>query len=218
MKKILLALFIPLLPLRGAFPEAKPLLFGTAAVLLSLPLDSRVRDWMQGQSPLADRVADFSNNFGDGRYLGGGILVLGAGGLVFKNRKLKRTALEAGEAFLMAGAITSFLKTITMRKRPSQAEGPFEFEWGNRSFPSGHVTVATAVFTVFAKEYHLKILYIIPALTAFARMRKNAHWLSDTVAGATVGYVVASFVVRKGGFFFLSPYENGFIISIALGG
>ncbi len=215
---MLLAFFVAILPARAAFPEAKPLLFGAAAVLVSLPLDAKVRDWMQGDSPFADKVADFTNNFGDGRYLGAGLLGLGLGGLVFKSRKLKRTALEAGEAFLIAGGITNFLKTVTMRKRPSEAASPFEFEWGSRSFPSGHVTVATAVFTVFAKESNLKILYIIPALTAFARMRKNAHWLSDTVAGATVGYVVASFVVRKGGFIFLSPTRGGFIITVALEG
>ncbi len=217
-KDLFLFLFMLTLPLRAGFSEGKTLLFGTVAVALALPLDSQVRDWMQGTNPAADRVADLGNAFGEGKYLAPGVALAGLGSLALGNKRLARVSLEAGEAFLISGAITNVLKTVTMRKRPSQSSSPFEFQWGSRSFPSGHVTVATAVFTVFAKEYRVKILYVVPLLTAFARIRKNAHWLSDTVAGGVVGYVVASVVVRKKGFIALAPTGDGFIISLKIKG
>ncbi len=217
-RRFLLPLIFIALPLRAGFAQGKTLLFGTIAVALALPLDSQVRDWMQGASPTADRVAEVGNAFGEGKYLAPGVAAVGLGSLALGKRKLAKVSLEAGEAFLISGAITNLLKTVTMRKRPSEASSPFEFQWGSRSFPSGHVTVATAVFTVFAREYGIKVLYIFPLLTAFARIRKNAHWLSDTVAGGLVGYAVASAVIRKKGFIALAPTGDGFIISFRIGG
>ncbi len=218
MKGVFLSLLILSLPLRAGLSEGKTLLFGTLAVVLSLPLDSQVRTWMDGGSSLADHLAEVGNAFGEGKYLAPGVAVVGLGGLALGKKRLAKVSLEAGEAFLISGAVTNLLKTVTMRKRPSEASSPFEFQWGSRSFPSGHVTVATAVCSVFAKEYGLKVLYIIPVLTAFARMRKNAHWLSDTVAGAVVGYGAASLVVRKGGFIAVIPTGDGLTISFAFTG
>ncbi len=199
--------------------EKKALVYGGIAVILALPLDSTVRHIaIDTKSEFADGLAEFSNNFGDGKILAPFVVLTGTSGLIFKDRKLVRTSFEALESFVIAGAIANTLKTVTMRERPSVSDSPFSFSWGNRSFPSGHVTVASAVSTVFAREYNCRAFYIIPALTAFARIRKNAHWLSDTIAGFTLGYVVGSYVVRKKGFFTIYPTKDGFEFIIGIGG
>lgn len=212
-------LVILVLPAEKKKEEKKALLYGSIAVVLALPLDSSIRHLsINTKSEIADGLAEFSNYFGEGKVLVPFVLLTGTSGLMFKDRKLFRTSFEALESFVIAGAITNVLKTVTMRKRPSTSEDPFSFSWGNRSFPSGHVTVASAVSTVFAREYNCKAFYVIPALTAFARIRKNAHWLSDTIAGFTIGYVVGSYVVRKKGFFTIYPTRNGFEFIIGIGG
>ncbi len=197
--------------------EKKALIIGSVAVVLSLPLDFSVRKFVaDGRNNFVDGLAEFSNNFGDGRVLAPFVAFTGVSGLIFKDKKLEKTSVEAGESFIISGAIANAIKTITMRKRPSSGTNPFSFSWGNKSFPSGHVTVISAVSTVFAKEYGCKAFYAIPALTAFARIRKNAHWLSDTVAGFTLGYVVGSYVVRKKGFFAIYPTKDGFAFVIGI--
>jgi len=199
--------------------EKKALIIGSVAIVLSLPLDSSVRKLTtEGKSDFADGLAEFSNNFGDGRVLAPFVALTGVSGLIFKDRKLVKTSVEAGESFIISGAIVNAIKTLTMRERPSSGTNPFSFAWGNKSFPSGHVTVISAVSTVFAKEYNCKAFYAIPALTVFARIRKNAHWLSDTVAGFTLGYVVGSYIVRKKGFFAIYPTKDGFAFAIGIGG
>ena len=37
------------------------------------------------------------------------------------------------------------------------------------------------------------------SVTAFARMQENTHYLSDILAGATLGYIVGRTVVRVNG-------------------
>ena len=48
--------------------------------------------------------------------------------------------------------------------------------------------MAWAVATPFALEYRAPWLYGVAALTNLARVGKQAHWFSDTVAGSVVGY------------------------------
>ena len=222
MKKVLSFLIIVTILFsaqKGKEDEKKALLIGGAAIILALPLDRTVRTLAtEKESAFADGIAEFSNYFGDGRVLVPFIALTAIDGLILSDKKLVRTSLEAGESFIIAGTIANAIKTITMRKRPSVSESPFSFSWGNRSFPSGHVTVASAVSTIFAREYNCKTFYLIPVLTSFARIRKNAHWLSDTIAGFTLGYVVGSYVVRKNGFFAIYPTMDGFVITIGIGG
>ena len=58
------------------------------------------------------------------------------------------------------------------------------------SLPSGHTTLMWAAVTPYAKEFDLPWLYGVAAITNAARVGSREHWLSDTVAGAALGYVV----------------------------
>ncbi len=175
----------------------KTALYFAAAAIVSLSVDAEVRDFVRrNRSDALSCLAELGNSFGEG----GAVLPILASAagfaLIEGNRELFDTAVEAAEAFLVAGAIVTILKAATMRERPSAGKGSFSFRWGAKSFPSGHTAVSFAVFTVVAQRYRLPALYLLPALTAFARVYKDAHWLSDVVAGAGIGYIAGRSIVE----------------------
>ncbi len=175
----------------------KTALYFAAAALVSLSVDAEVRDFVQrNRNDTLSGLAELGNSFGEGWAV---LPVLAsAAGLahIEGNRELLNTAVEAAEAFLVAGVVVSILKAATMRERPSAGRGSFSFRWGAKSFPSGHTAVSFAVFTVIARRYKIPALYLLPALTAFARLYKDAHWLSDVVAGAGIGYIAGRSIVE----------------------
>ena len=64
--------------------------------------------------------------------------------------------------------------------------------------PSGHATNAFAVATVLGHRYptYRVPLYALAASVAFARVYLGRHYPSDVLAGAAVGLVVSSVVLR----------------------
>jgi membrane-associated phospholipid phosphatase len=73
--------------------------------------------------------------------------------------------------------------------------GSHEFEPGSsqdkfKSFPSRHTAVMWAAVTPYAKEYGMPWLYGVAAITNLARVGSREHWVSDTVAGSVLGYVL----------------------------
>jgi membrane-associated phospholipid phosphatase len=109
--------------------------------------------------------------------------------------------LEAGGlSFISAYAI----KYTVGRQRPYQTRNPNAWFSGGDSFPSEHATAAFAVGTVFAESGNPRYRWIrrtigygIAAYTAYLRVKANAHWLSDTVAGAALGMATAHFVMDR---------------------
>ena len=114
---------------------------------------------------------------------------------------------EAGAMF-EAAAFSSVagyaLKEIAGRERPYVSADPNNWGTGGDSFPSLHVTAAFAIGTVFAESggdrYRLirRVLgYGVAAGTAYQRIKHDAHWFSDTVAGAGLGVATARFVMQR---------------------
>lgn len=109
--------------------------------------------------------------------------------------------LESGGLSLVSAYA---LKYIVRRPRPDATTDPNRWFGGGTSFPSEHVTAAFAVGTVLAEsgnpEYRWirrTIGYGVGIGTAYLRMKHNAHWLSDTVAGAALGMATAHFVMNR---------------------
>jgi len=83
------------------------------------------------------------------------------------------------------------------RPRPSHGAdaGTWNGPGGERghSFPSGHTTAAVAVATVVAEEWHgvpgvAVAAYGLAGLVGVSRINDDAHWASDVVAGAVLGW------------------------------
>jgi membrane-associated phospholipid phosphatase len=109
--------------------------------------------------------------------------------------------LESGGLSLVSAYA---LKYIVRRPRPDATTDPNQWFGGGTSFPSEHVTAAFAVGTVLAESGNPEFRWIRRTLgygvgigTAYLRMRHNAHWLSDTVAGAALGMATAHFVMDR---------------------
>jgi membrane-associated phospholipid phosphatase len=114
---------------------------------------------------------------------------------------------EAWEMLEAAGlsSVTSFgLKFAAGRERPNQTSDSSQWGAGGSSFPSVHVAAATAIGTVLAESggddyrWLRRFLgYGLAGLTGYERLKHNAHWLSDTIAGAALGGATAHFVLQR---------------------
>jgi len=108
------------------------------------------------------------------------------------------------EAAGLSSATGFILKYAAGRERPDETTSPNRWRAGGDSFPSLHVTAATAIGTMLAEsgndEYRWVrrfVGYGIAGLTGYERLKHNAHWLSDTVAGAALGASTARFVMHR---------------------
>ena len=94
------------------------------------------------------------------------------------------------------GAVASTAgKYIFTRARPSQTDDPNKWFQGkgHYSFPSGEVTYMSASVTPFVLEYGhdhpwVYALELLPAFTAAQRVKTQAHWQTDVLAGWALGF------------------------------
>jgi membrane-associated phospholipid phosphatase len=78
----------------------------------------------------------------------------------------------------------------------------------NQSFPSGHASNAFTIATVVERHYGWKLgvpAYVIAGVVGASRIQQDKHYVSDVVAGATLGYIVGRTVVRVNS----SPVDKG---------
>jgi membrane-associated phospholipid phosphatase len=115
--------------------------------------------------------------------------------------KLSDAGIAALEASGLALLASEGGKYLFGRERPTGGEGPGQFKPGSsqdrfHSFPSRHVTVMWATVTPYAEEFDMPWLYGVAALTNAARIGSREHWLSDTVGGAAIGYVLGNLTLE----------------------
>jgi membrane-associated phospholipid phosphatase len=117
----------------------------------------------------------------------------------------RREAWTMFEAGTLSTVTTYALKYAIAREGPDQTSSPNQwFKGGGRSFPSQHASAAFAVGTVLAEsgndEYRWlrrALGYGLGAVTSYERLKHNAHWLSDTVAGAALGAATGNFAMKR---------------------
>jgi membrane-associated phospholipid phosphatase len=103
---------------------------------------------------------------------------------------------------LAAELTTIAVKATVGRYRPAETDNPYIFKpfSGHDSFPSGHATMAFALAASLSHEidkpWASAALYTFATGTAWSRLNDERHWLSDVVAGATVGITAATIVHR----------------------
>lgn len=148
-------------------------------------------------------------------------------GLLAKKPKYVSTALLALESFSLATIVTRIPKTLIGRQRPNNWEGngPFSFKGpnGGSSFPSGHTTASFAVASVIATQFRDSkwipiTAYSVAGLAGLSRIYDNKHWLTDVVAGATIGTLVGNLVSHRKPHSQLTvvPFGNGTVQGIHL--
>ena len=148
-----------------------------------------------------------------------------AAGVMFENPDARHEAGTMFEAAAFSSVAGFALKEIAGRERPYVSGDPNNWGGGGDSFPSLHVTAAFAIGTVFAESGNDRFRWLRRALgygvaagTAYERIKHDAHWLSDTVAGAGVGVATARFVMKrddpsKRGSLAIAPTPGGLALS-----
>ena len=108
---------------------------------------------------------------------------------------------DSYKAMAVGGISVTILKYGIGRSRPRA--GDIEYkplfsvnDSAYRSFPSGHTTTAFALATTIANHYpdYKWYSYGLATLVGISRIYEEAHWASDVVAGAGLGYASAKFV------------------------
>jgi membrane-associated phospholipid phosphatase len=173
-------------------------LWAGAALLSSSVLDRTVDDWaVNHQGSTWRKMGKTSSALPLALAAGTGLLFTGLAG---------EEASSTAKTSLTAGLFTVGLNLGTRftvgRLRPADGEGPYTFNGLNKNalhsgFASNHVALAFALSTPFAQQYNMPWLYALASASALGRVQQREHWLSDTVAGAFLGYAVGSMVVQQ---------------------
>lgn len=110
------------------------------------------------------------------------------------------------------------LKRAFTRLRPIQTDDPNQwFTHQGHSFPSSEVTLAASVVTPFVLEYgpdHPAVyaLELIPLYDAIGRMKVQAHWQSDVLAGWAIGTAVGYYAHQRNQSFTVGILPRGITV------
>ena len=186
-----------------------PLLVAIGTVLLlaltTLVVDANVARWVeQSQSPIADMVVGVLNPLGSGFVPLAACTTVALLSYLRGWSRLRATGTLAAVAFVVAGLVEFSLKRLVGRYRPDAGMsvlallGP-SFAPDADSFPSGHATSMFTVATVFATAYPRVgwLFYTMATTVAAGRVYLARHYVSDVLAGALIGIVVACVVIAR---------------------
>jgi membrane-associated phospholipid phosphatase len=209
----------------------------TSGILLSIA-DKKVTDQISigGSSDYHGDFWDIPTAYGYVIY--GGVASLGVylTGLFIKNEFVRVTGRMLIESGIYSGSLSYLCKFVIGRERPYISDNQYRFNAFQsnpdyQSLPSGHTTFAFAISTVMAERldtwWSRVFFYSLAGMTAYARIRNNMHWLSDTFYGALLGFGSGWFVVhnennrnkspekkgKSGGKFSFGPSMNGINLS-----
>ena len=186
---------------------------GTAGLLL---VDQPVQDWLRanGGSPVHRVLGAFGessplNSLGrTPEFLMPFSLLLYAAGWAADSDDVKDAGLGCATANGTTTVTRLLMSVVLSRARPRVQDGPFRFElftgvrdWNMRSFPGGHGANIFACTSYWNHRFDLGLaepaLYAVASAVALARIVDEAHWLSDTFAGAAYGHAIGKGVAGR---------------------
>jgi membrane-associated phospholipid phosphatase len=123
-------------------------------------------------------------------------------GRATKNARARETGLLGVEALIDGGIVSTALKAISQRPRPTVDDASGEFFDRGNSFPSGHAISAWSLATVVAYEYgqHRPFVrfgvYGLATAVSLSRYTGRNHFLSDVLVGSAIGYGIGRYVYQ----------------------
>lgn len=135
-----------------------------------------------------------------------------------------RTLWQSIDASAASGIVALGLKYAFSRVRPIDGNGDPNLWFkghGNQSFPSGEVTEVSSIVTPVMLEYgpdHPFVygLELLPIYDGIARMKVQAHWQSDVIAGFALGTAAGWLMHAHAGTpYILSVMPHGIYIGIS---
>ena len=138
-----------------------------------------------------------------------GLIAAEVGGALWEggDTRLGKTFWRSIDASVASGIVSQVMKVSFSRVRPiDSGPGGDPNLWfkgnGNQSFPSGEVTLVSSIVTPFVLEYghdHPAVyaLELLPIYDAIGRVKVQAHWQSDVLAGFALGTGTAWLIHRS---------------------
>jgi undecaprenyl-diphosphatase len=144
-------------------------------------------------------------HLGDGQYIFGGLLLLYLGSWLNGNLYLQQVTLIITLIEMATFLVVTGMKFLIRRQRPNPPGEFVAFPHDKYSFPSGHsARMATlALGVIFFYPAIGLILIIITLGVSLARIGVGVHYLSDIVAGLSIGAITALTGVALSQYFFL---------------
>jgi membrane-associated phospholipid phosphatase len=168
-----------------------PLAVGAAATATASAFDYRTQDALQGVCSSCGRT---------GARVGGGTAMVPFVGALFvagrfsPQGRFRAATYDFAQAMIVNGAYSGLLKYSVKRERPDGSD--------SLSFPSGHTSTAFSLAAVADQHYGWKVAlpaYVLASGIGLSRIEKDKHYLSDVLAGATLGIIVGRTVARLDG-------------------
>jgi undecaprenyl-diphosphatase len=126
----------------------------------------------------------------------GALTIAEIGGAVWEGAESRfgKTMWQGIDSEIIADVSAEAGKYIFTRTRPSTTNNPcLWFQHGsNHSFPSGEASVSAALVTPYVLEYGSEYpatyaLLLLPLYVGAGRIKNQAHWQTDVLAGWAVG-------------------------------
>ena len=185
---------------RPRWPGSKPL--ALAAWRVSLLLLARVSACLAGGGPFGiDHEWTYDNSGiwkrGNQEVLEYGLIGGEVVGALWEGGETRfgRTLWQSVDASAASGLVAFAMKYAFSRVRPNASNNDPNLWFkghGNESFPSGEVTAVSSIVTPLVLEYGhdhpwTYALEALPVYDGIARMKVQAHWASDVIAGFALG-------------------------------
>ncbi len=167
-----------------------PAIIGASAAGVSAFADDRTKNYFQGHRRVKE-IGDVGDRLGNGFVLAGITGALLATSYSGENQKFRAMSFSLAQGFIMTETIVQSIKATTDRYRPNREN--------ENSFPSGHTSSMFTYATVISHYYGGKAgipAYSVATLVGLSRIEKHKHYLSDVIAGATLGYLIGRTVVK----------------------
>ena len=161
-----------------------------------------------------DRLARNFAKVQEGTLTVGNLALWGIGRLAGLDA-LADVTFHAAESVVVGSAASQVIRGPLGRSRPHvtdfKDQYDFKFfggftDFDNRAFPSIHMASSVAVATVYTLETHRRapsatwfvapVAYLLAAGPGVSRMYTGQHWASDILAGAFVGALAGTKIVR----------------------
>lgn len=168
-----------------------PFLIGVAATGTGSILDTQAKSLLAGK---ADDLGATGATAGGLTVMAPLTLSLFTVGRFTHDSTFRAFSYDATQAMVVNGIYTEIFKKAVGRTRPDGSD--------RLSFPSGHASSAFALATVAERHYGWKVgvpSYLAASAIGLSRIERSKHYLSDVLAGATLGVITGRTVVRTNG-------------------
>ena len=108
--------------------------------------------------------------------------------------RLGKASWQSVDSVVLSGLAAETGKRVFGRQRPRDTDNSNEWFKGGKSFPSGEVAEISGIVTPYVLEYRrdqplVYALEALPVYDAIARVKSQAHWQTDVIAGFAIGTI-----------------------------